>query len=74
MRYFTRQWYDRIQAHFFADAPLSQEESDEPSVAYRAHLARISRHLPPDLLSLAMQVSLHDGYSRRLLIIRPRDD
>ncbi len=61
MRYFTRHWYNRIQAHFFADAPPTEEESDGPAVAYRAHLAEIGRHLPADLLFLATHLSLHDG-------------
>ncbi len=33
MRFFTRHWYDRIQAHFFADAPLTDAEADKPAIA-----------------------------------------
>ena len=61
MRYFTRQWYDRLQEHYFADAPMTEEEGDGPSTAYGAHLARIGPRLPPDLLFVATHLSLHDG-------------
>ena len=61
MRYFTRHWYNRVQAHFFADAPLPDEESEGPSTAYRAHLAELGQRLPADLLFLATHLSLHDG-------------
>lgn len=61
MRYFTRHWYDRIQASFFSDVPFTEEESSAPFREYRAHLANIGHLLPSNLLFVAAHLSLHDG-------------
>jgi hypothetical protein len=52
MRYFTRGW---------AAGDLSDEEDQAVRDAYDARLAKIAERLPPAMLRLAREVSLHDG-------------
>lgn len=52
MRYLTRGW---------ANGELPDDEADKARDAYWAHLASIEDRLPPEMLRLTREVTLHDG-------------
>lgn len=58
MRYFTRGW---------ASGELSDDESDEANEAYRARVAEITPRLPPAMVRLAHEISVHDGIIEQVI-------
>jgi hypothetical protein len=58
MRYFTRSW---------ANHELSDAEDDQARQAYERRIAEIAPRLPPAMLRLLREVSLHDAIIERVV-------
>ncbi|WP_242394270.1 DUF4085 family protein [Anaeromyxobacter oryzisoli] len=58
MRYFTRGW---------ASGELSDDVSDQAKEAYHARVAEITPRLPPAMVRLVHEISVHDGIIEQVI-------
>lgn len=64
MKYFTRAW---------ATGGLTDADYESVLPSYRRHFDRIEGSLPAGLITLARELSIHDGLIRRVVVDRQAD-